>query len=337
MKKRLLIIFLAILLLLTPFAVGCSCVKTSETGASGEGEPITALILGTDDAAQNTDVIMLLRYDGKSGALSVMQVPRDTYLKNEVSAPKINHIYPALLAAGRSEKEALAETADILSKAFSVTFDFALALRPAALARLVDEIGGVPITLPTELVYDDPQGQTSIRLPAGEQVLSGDAAVRFVRYRAGYLEGDLGRVDAQKLFLCAFVEKAVRTLDLSHALSLLLRPPEGITLLGDKLQLVSAAKQFYQVKAILHAVYFSVPGEAVRPENGGAWYYAINRAATATLLARYFDLPRKDDFDSPARFCGPTLHFENIYFATGYPYRVFTADEIQNIIIKKKE
>lgn len=337
MKKRLLIIFLALLLTAVPFGIGCCFVKTSEAGALGIPEPMTALVLGTDDAAQNTDVIMLLRYDPGSGALAVMQVPRDTYLKNDLGAPKINHIFPALIAGGRVEGQALAETAAILSDAFSVSFDFALSLRPCALARLVDEIGGVPITLPTDLVYEDPQGDASIHLPAGEQILDGDAAVRFVRYRAGYLEGDLGRVDAQKLFLSAFVDKAVRTLDVSHLLSLLVRPPEGMTLVGDKLRLAGVAKQFYQSKSNLHAVYFSAPGEAVRPEGGGAWYYALNRGATATLLARYFDLPHKEAFDTAARFCGPTLNFENIYFATGYPYRVFTADEIQNIIIKKKE
>ncbi len=336
MKKRLLIIFLALLFVL-PFGIGCCLVNTSETGAHGISEPITALVLGTDDAAQNTDVIMLLRYDPASGALAVMQVPRDTYLKNELGAPKINHIFPALIAKGKGESTALAETAAILSDAFSLSLDFALSLRPCALARLVDEIGGVPITLPADLVYDDPEGDTSIRLPAGEQILDGEAAVQFVRYRAGYLEGDLGRVDAQKLFLSAFVDKAVRTIDISNLLSLLVRPPEGMTLSGDKLRLAGIAKQFYQTKSNLHAVYFSAPGEAVRPEGGGAWYYALNRFATGTLLARYFDLPRKDAFDTAARFCGPTLNFENIYFATGYPYRVFTADEIQNIIIKKKE
>lgn len=336
MKKRLLIIFLSLLFVL-PFGFGCCLMGTRETSGRGISEPITALVLGTDDAARNTDVIMLLRYDPITGALAVMQVPRDTYLKNALGAPKINHIFPALIASGKTEAAALSETAEILSDAFSVPFDFALSLRPSALARLVDEIGGVTITLPGDLVYDDPEGDASIHLSAGKQTLDGKSAVQFVRYRAGYLEGDLGRVDAQKLFLCAFVDKAVRTMDISNLLSLLVRPPEGMTLLGDKLRLANAAKQFYQTKANLHAVYFSAPGEAVRPESGGAWYYAVNRFATGTLLARYFDLARKDDFDTEARFCGPTLNFENIYFATGYPYRVFTADEIQNIIIKKKE
>ena len=120
-------------------------------------------------------------------------------------------------------------------------------------------------------------------------------------------------------------------------LSLLVRPPQGITLLGDKLRLASVAKEVYQNKSKLRALYFSLPGEAVRPEGNGAWYYALNRKASASLLVQYFGLSGEGAFDRATRFCGPTLNFENIYFATGYPYRVFTADEIQNITIKKKE
>ena len=336
MKKRICICVLAVCVLALSFS-GCALQKTSEATAKSEGDAVNILVLGTDDAAGNTDVMMLVRCDMCNASLSVMQIPRDTYLKNDLTAPKVNHIYPALLAAKKSEKQALAETAAILADAFSVPIDFALALRPAALARLVDEIGGVPITLPTELIYDDPQGESSIRLPAGEQVLDGDAAVQFVRHRAGYLEGDLGRIDAQKIFLCAFMEKAKNTLDLSHLLSLLVRPPQGITLLGDKLRLASVAKEFYQNKSNLRALYFSLPGEAVRPEGNGAWYYVLNRKASASLLVQYFGLSGEGAFDRATRFCGPTLNFENIYFATGYPYRVFTADEIQNITIKKKE
>lgn len=337
MKKRLLAVVLLFLLILAPLALLSCRASRKETLLPAEPLSFTALVLGTDDAAQNTDVILLLRYHTADNTISLMQIPRDTYLKNDFGTPKINHIYPALLAEGKSGKDALSEVADILSDVFAVSIDAALALRPEALSRLVDEIGGVPIELPMDMTYDDPASGTSIRLQAGKQTLDGEAAVQFVRYRSGYLEGDLGRVDAQKLFLAAFFEKARQSIDISHALSLLVRPPKGITLVADKMQLMSVAKRFYQNKDAVRAVYFSLPGEAVRPESAGAWYYAINRNSAVQLLKEYFSLSESEDFDAARRFLGPSLHFENIYFANGYPYRVFTHDEIQDIIIKKKE
>lgn len=337
MKKRLLVLFIIFLLVATPFTV-CACLGSESTPSMQQlPQPLTALVLGTDTAAQNTDVILFLRYVPAESSLSIMQIPRDTYLKNNLGAPKINHIYPALLASGKTEKEALLGTAAILSDAFSISFDAALALRPVALSRLVDEIGGVPINVPMDMTYEDPEQGVTIHLKAGEQLLDGEAAVQFVRYRSGYIEGDLGRVDAQKLFLASFLSQAVKELDISRILSLLFRPPEGMTLSLDALRLAGVAKHFYQNKNTLKPIYFSVPGEAVSPESGGAWYYAINRSACAQLLSHYFGRRTPNTFDAQGRLCGPTLTFENIYFAEGYPYRVYTADEIQDIIIKKKE
>lgn len=337
MKKRLIFVFLILCVGLVPFTLGACPSSNGEGGDNSLLSPVTALILGTDDAAGNTDVTILARYHPASGELSVMQIPRDTYLESRFAASKINHLFPALLAQGMSEKAALAEVSAMLSDALSVPIDFAVALRPSALSRLVDEIGGVSITVPMDMTYEDPEAGVSIRLKKGEQTLDGQAACEFVRYRSGYLEGDLGRVDAQKLFLSAFVSQAAERIDLSHLLSLLTRPPEGLTLSGDKIRMVYVAQQFYRNRAHLRAVYFSAPGEAVPPHEGGAWYYAINRDAMATLLCRYFALPRTSAFDETGRFCGKKLQFENIYFASGYPYRVYTAEEVQDIIIKKKE
>ena len=336
MKKRLFIILLILILALLPFALTACIAKQREAGLVSPPAPLTALVLGTDDAAQNTDVILVLHYQVADNTLSVMQIPRDTYLESGLGTPKINHIFPALLAKGNSERAALAETADILSDALGINFDAAIALRPQALAHLVDEIGGVPINLPMPLTYDDPDAGLSIRLPAGEQILDGEAAVHFVRYRSGYLEGDLGRVDAQKIFLAALIHRVQESMDISHMLSLLFRPPQGITLLADKLHLVGVAKHFYQNKSVLRAIYFSLPGEAVQIDSG-AWYYAINRTASAKLIEEHFSLSSPKLFDPARRFCGQTIQFENIYFAAEYPYRVFTADEIQDIIIKKRE
>ena len=49
--------------------------------------------------------------------------------------------------------------------------------------------------------YDDFYQDLSIHLKAGEQTLSGKDAVRLLRYRRGYPEGDLKRIEVQQTFL----------------------------------------------------------------------------------------------------------------------------------------
>ena len=65
----------------------------------------------------------------------------------------------------------------------------------------IDALGGVTITVSQDMDYDDPYQNLSIHLQAGEQTLSGKDAVGLLRYRKGYPEGDLKRVEVQQAFL----------------------------------------------------------------------------------------------------------------------------------------
>ena len=53
----------------------------------------TFLISGIDDAADNTDVILLLDVDLSSSNISVIQIPRDTYFNHSYMQNKINQYY----------------------------------------------------------------------------------------------------------------------------------------------------------------------------------------------------------------------------------------------------
>lgn len=53
----------------------------------------TMLVVGHDQVAVNTDVIMLVSFDVANGSLSVMQIPRDTYIEYKGTSHKINSVY----------------------------------------------------------------------------------------------------------------------------------------------------------------------------------------------------------------------------------------------------
>ena len=72
-------------------------------------------------------------------------------------------------------------------------------------------MGGVPMNIPFHMKYDDPYDDPPLHIdiPEGEQVLDGDHAVQFLRFRhsnsgsgyPSYPDGDLGRIKAQQTFM----------------------------------------------------------------------------------------------------------------------------------------
>src|SRR5690606_22221198 len=77
--------------------------------------------------------------------------------------------------------------------------------------NIVDSLGGVEVVVPFDMKYQDLSANPPLRinLKAGRQVLNGDKALQFLRYRKGYIEGDLGRIKAQQEFLKSFAKKAL--------------------------------------------------------------------------------------------------------------------------------
>jgi LCP family protein required for cell wall assembly len=77
-------------------------------------------------------------------------------------------------------------------------------------AKIVDSIGGVPVDIPFNMYYTDRKQGLYIDLKAGDdQTLDGEHAVQFLRYRKGYGNGDIGRVDAQQQFIKAAIKKSL--------------------------------------------------------------------------------------------------------------------------------
>ncbi|MBR6756119.1 MAG: LCP family protein [Peptococcaceae bacterium] len=76
-----------------------------------------------------------------------------------------------------------------------------------AFEEIIDALGGVKIDVQRDMHYEDPYQDLYIHIEKGEQILNGEEAIGFVRYRKGYAEGDLGRVKAQQQFIEALAKQ----------------------------------------------------------------------------------------------------------------------------------
>lgn len=89
---------------------------------------------------------------------------------------------------------------------FGIPIDYQAQVNIAGFRGIVDAIGGVDLDVPQRMYYKDPYQDLYIDLYPGYQHLNGKKAEEFVRFRS-YLRGDVDRLDAQKIFINAFLDK----------------------------------------------------------------------------------------------------------------------------------
>lgn len=170
-----------------------AAISDSISGGESLKEEISFLIAGTNENL--TDSIIYGKYNTKTNKLYMMSIPRDTYTTNEdCIGNKINSIY-----RGINLESFLTEIEQLLD----VNIDYYAIYDNKFVQEVVDSVGGVEIYVPQKMYY---KGSTEVVIEEGLQVLNGKEAELFVRFRSGYANADLGRVEAQRNFIKAFIE-----------------------------------------------------------------------------------------------------------------------------------
>ena len=79
--------------------------------------------------------------------------------------------------------------------------------------EIVDAVGSVPVDVPPGFDYDDRWDDPPliIHLKPGLQTLNGEDSVKFLRYRKGYANADLGRIGAQQAFMKSAFKQALQS------------------------------------------------------------------------------------------------------------------------------
>ncbi len=157
------------------------------------------LVMGLDqgDMIHRSDSIMVLHIDPAKNEVNVVSIPRDTI----VSIPgrgldKVNHAY----AFGGVEL-----SRSTIENFLGVKIPYYLTVDTDALAKLIDDIGGVTIDVEKRLYYIDHSQNLFIDLQPGVQKLDGRNAVAYLRYR--HDDGDLSRILRQQKFIQALASQ----------------------------------------------------------------------------------------------------------------------------------
>ena len=196
-----------------------SCGRKTVDTANGDDGKMLFLIAGLDEAAENTDVLFTLGVHMAENRTYIAQLPRDTYINFGKSQNKINQIYSSERAIGTAPDVAMQNLISKLSYTLGCEFDGYIAVNLATVKDIVDAVGGIDIELKSDMTIRI-DGEKPIELKAGKNHINGDVAQGFVRFREGYISADLGRIDAQKIFLNSLFAKISSGISLPSLFSL---------------------------------------------------------------------------------------------------------------------
>lgn len=139
---------------------------------------VYSILFAVTDEKDVTDTMVLLSVDVNQGRLSLLSIPRDTYISGNYELPKMNRVYAE---AGGGDRGVMA-LKEKFRENFGFEVDYYLIMDSAALSKAVELCGGVSVALPSQMPYlpDDAD------LDAGIQTLNGAQAADLFRFDADY-------------------------------------------------------------------------------------------------------------------------------------------------------
>ena len=241
---------------------------------------VTFLVCGIDDEegrglGQRTDVMMVVNYDIESGKVNVLQFPRDTFIGfEENSSGKLNAIYGNKTGGGI---EGLSKK---LYEAFSLNIDHYVTIKMDGFKDLVNAVGGVTMDVPVTFNLD------GITIKKGVQTLDGEMAERVVRERHSYASQDIGRLQTQRIFIGAFLQKML-SLPKTQLVGLVPTLSQYLTTdlsIGEMLGYVDLVSGF----DLSNMTMYLLPGEGYKMQKNGTWYYSIHKDKLVELINGHF-------------------------------------------------
>jgi LCP family protein required for cell wall assembly len=254
---------------------------------------INIVLLVGDKSEANTDTMMVVNYEPSTTKLNIMSIPRDTkiVLTNGKTA-KINSLY-----VNKGGDALLIKT---LSDMLDIDIGYYAYFNLATFRKIVDLLDGVWINIPCDLDYDDPLQDLHIHLKKGEQLLDGNKAEQYLRFRhpndGGYTKellqfydgSDLKRIEAQQNFIIELVKQKAKISNLPKLNTIIDTVFENLETnfpLSEILKIVKleTIKDFSVEKVKIH----TLPGYSM---DSSPWYYISDKEETVNIVKENFSL-----------------------------------------------
>ncbi len=238
----------------------------------------TFVCCGIDIDEYRADTILLVTLDMNTKTANVMHVLRDTYILSNNKDYKINSFY------ARKKSDGIRQ---IIYNKLGIYPNYYITLNFEAFRNIVDIIGGVEVDVPFDMKYSDPTQDLYIDLKAGKQLLDGDKAEQFVRYRkgSGGDGSDESRQKRQEEFMLAFMEKASHTPS-GKIVSVITEIIKHMKTNLSVAELTQFAHDGIEL-GIENVNFYTLPGDYEYVND--YWYYVGHERKTIEMLNEYFN------------------------------------------------
>lgn len=184
-----------------------------------------------------TDTVMVFSHDQITKQSSLISIPRDLYVKTGNTKNKINAVYEY----GLLRKEGIGYVKKLISQITGVYMDNIIVADFSAFEKLVDQLGGINITLAKPFREENQWGYV-FELPAGENHLDGKNALYYVRSR--YSTSDFDRAYRQQQILFAIKHKMTQ-------LNLMSDPIKTLSVINTLSQNIQTDVNIWNIKELI--------------------------------------------------------------------------------------
>lgn len=166
------------------------------------GHKLNILLLGVDERKGDkgrSDTMIVMSIDYLDKKVRLLSFPRDTRV--QIPGKGFDKANAAYTYGGPDCAK------QVVSRALDIPIHNYVVANFGAVVRIVDRLGGVTINVDKHMRYDDPYQNLHINIKPGTQVMDGQTALQYARYRSDP-EGDISRTRRQQALITAILKKA---------------------------------------------------------------------------------------------------------------------------------
>jgi polyisoprenyl-teichoic acid--peptidoglycan teichoic acid transferase len=227
-----------------------------------------------------SDTIMLLRFDPQTQRTIILGIPRDTKIERTGrGTEKINAV--------DSESGPAAAAKEVSKVLGGVAVDRYIRVNNLGVAKLVDELGGVTVTVPKDIKYQDDSQHFYVNLKAGKQHLDGMKLLGLLRFRND-ANGDIGRMQRQQMVFKALLEQSLNPMTIARIPQLfsVIQSHVDTNLTVEEL-LALGGFSMQNGKSNMQSL--MMPGDYNGDGKHGTSYWLPSEKGIQNMMARYFD------------------------------------------------
>lgn len=248
-----------------------------------------------------TDVIMYVQIDRDSGKINIFQIPRDTYYGEDMGdgikpiKGKLNEVF----AHGPDKENKINNLANMVGKLFQLPVDEYVTIDMKAFKTLVDNMGGVEMYVPWDIVSVDKKTQKEdIVCKKGLHTVDGRTAELILRNR-NYGTADYQRLKTQQYFYASVLKTFLNEYTIADYYSTCKVVAHYINTSLDITEIWGLYSTMLNVKP--EDIYVVRAPGGTAHINGHEWVYYVDRENCARILNEHF---RKEENPIPAEKLG---------------------------------